>query len=53
MDYLSWSERYLKKISVHDGSKKTSVWCMEVSDKPLVVLVHGIGGNYFGLVPLV
>lgn len=32
--------------------KTTSIWCTERSDKPLVVMVHGIGGDYSGLVPL-
>jgi pimeloyl-ACP methyl ester carboxylesterase len=52
MDYQAWSRQHLKRISLRELGKTTSVWCTEKSDKPLIVMVHGIGGDYAGLVPL-
>lgn len=52
MDYLAWSKRHLKRTAIRDGRKTTSVWCSEESDKPLIVMIHGIGGDYSGMVPL-
>lgn len=52
MDYQAWSKKHLKRVSLRQLGKTTSVWCTEESDKPLLVLVHGITGDYSGLVPL-
>lgn len=52
MDYKAWSKRHLKRVALRELGKTTSVWCTEESDKPLLVLVHGISGDYSGLVPL-
>lgn len=52
MDYRAWSKKHLKRVALRELGKTTSVWCTEKSDKPLLVLVHGISGDYSGLVPL-
>lgn len=52
MDYATWSQTQLKRISIRDGRQVTSVWCSSPSDLPLIVLVHGISGDHAGLVAL-
>jgi pimeloyl-ACP methyl ester carboxylesterase len=52
MDYVSWGKRHLKRVSVRHGTETTTAWCTEASDKPLAILIHGIGGDHFGLAPL-
>ncbi len=52
MDYRAWSKKHLKRVALRELGKTTSVWCTKKSDKPLLVLVHGISGDHSGLVPL-
>lgn len=52
MDYSAWSEKHLEKKLIKDGTYATSVWCTKSSDKKLIVIVHGISGDYAGVVPL-
>lgn len=52
MDYSQWSDAHLEHSIVKDGSHTTSVWRTKDSSRPLLVLVHGISGDYSGLVPL-
>ncbi len=52
MDYLAWSEKNLEQIFLVGHTIKTSVWLTAPSDKPLIVLVHGINGSHTGLIPL-
>jgi pimeloyl-ACP methyl ester carboxylesterase len=52
MDYTTWSKANLKQRTLTHDSHKTSVWYTPLDDRPLIVLVHGIGGDYSGMVPL-
>lgn len=52
MEYASWSKQQLKRMVVKDGRHVTSVWCSQPSDKPFILLVHGISGDHVGLVAL-
>ena len=52
MDYSQWSEAQLTHTPLTKGDQITSVWQTEKSDLPLLVLLHGISGDYSGLVPL-
>lgn len=52
MNYQAWGKQYLKRVALRELGKTTSVWCTAKSDKPLVVMVHGIGGDHSGLIPL-
>jgi len=54
MDYSKWSKTHLLKKTIKDGAYSTSVHYTKGIDdtKPLIVLVHGIGGDFTGLVPL-
>ena len=52
MDYRAWSKQHLKRFVLRELGKSTSVWCTKESGKPLIVMVHGIGGDHSGLVPL-
>lgn len=52
MNYQSWSQTALRKITITTGTTDTAVWCDQSSKKPLVVLVHGLSGDHYGLVPL-
>lgn len=52
MDYTKWSEAHLERLEVELGSHRASVWCTKPAEKPLLVLLHGIGGDHAGLVPL-
>lgn len=52
MDYTAWkSERLTQHKLAFDGHE-ASLWLSPPSGKPLLVLVHGIGGDHHGLVPL-
>lgn len=53
MDYTAWSDKRLRRYEFAvEGEPKVSLWCSASDDKPLIVLVHGIGGDHAGLVPL-
>jgi pimeloyl-ACP methyl ester carboxylesterase len=52
VDYTTWSDEHLKQLMIQNGAYATSVWFTEPNDKPLIVLVHGISGDFGGLVPL-
>ena len=52
MNYTAWNDKNLTQIFITRGNKKTCVWLTPASDKPLIVLIHGIGGDHAGLVPL-
>ncbi len=52
MDYGVWFEQHLTRVVIADGDSHVSVWCSAPSDKPLILLVHGISGDHMGLVPL-
>ena len=52
MDYSQWSEAQLKHTPLKKDGHTTSVWQTSGSDLPLLVLLHGISGDYSGLVPL-
>ena len=52
MDYGAWVDDHLTQVVIAHDRHKVSVWCTEPSDKPLIVLVHGISGDHMGLVPL-
>lgn len=52
MDYRTWTRQNLRQTRLREFGKTTSVWCTEKRDKPLIVMVHGIGGDHSGLVPL-
>lgn len=52
MDYTTWNDTQLKQTRLKHGSHVTSVWYTAPSDKPLIVLVHGLSGDHTGMVPL-
>lgn len=52
MDYSNWSESQLTHRAIENNGQNTSVWLTDESDKPLVVMLHGISGDHSGLVPL-
>ncbi len=52
MNYTAWADAHLTHTQLHQKGHKTSIWHTPRADKPLLVLVHGINGNHFGLVPL-
>ncbi len=52
MDYRAWAKRHLTQVSLHELGKVTTAWATEKSDKPIAVMVHGIGGDHSGLIPL-
>lgn len=52
MNYEAWVETHLSQVEIEDRGRKVSVWCSEPSEKPLLLLVHGISGDHVGLVPL-
>jgi len=52
MDYSQWSEAQLKHTSLKKDGQTTSIWQTGDSKLPLLVLLHGISGDYSGLVPL-
>jgi len=51
MDYRDWDAKNLKRIEIRHGENIASVWHTR-SDKPLIVMVHGISGDHSGMVPL-
>lgn len=52
MDYGVWVQEHLTQVVIKDGKRDVSVWCNEPSDKPLLLMVHGISGDHMGLIPL-
>lgn len=52
MDYTAWSDSNLKQFTVKHDGRATSVWHGGHTGKPLIVMVHGISGDYGGMVPL-
>lgn len=52
MNYGAWIKNHLSRVMIENDSRSVSVWCSEPSDKPLLLLVHGISGDHVGLVPL-
>lgn len=53
MDYAAWKDKRLTRrgLALEDG-RTANLWLGAPNGKPLVVLVHGIGGDHNGLVPL-
>ena len=52
MNYTAWDAKNLQQFFITENDKKTCVWLTPASDKPLIILIHGIGGDHAGLVPL-
>jgi pimeloyl-ACP methyl ester carboxylesterase len=52
MNYGAWIKTHLTQVTIKNDSRLVSLWCSEPSDKPLLLLVHGISGDHVGLVPL-
>jgi pimeloyl-ACP methyl ester carboxylesterase len=52
MDYGAWTKTHLNQVTIENDNRLVSLWCSEPSDKPLLLLVHGISGDHVGLVPL-
>jgi pimeloyl-ACP methyl ester carboxylesterase len=50
--YTTWSRDHLEPRRFRTTYQTTTVWMTEPSPKPLIVMVHGISGDYTGLVPL-
>lgn len=54
MNYTAWASENLIKKPIRLRSKRVMVWQAPVVDgRPTMLLVHGITGDHFGLVPLV
>jgi pimeloyl-ACP methyl ester carboxylesterase len=54
MNYTAWASENLTKKSLRLRSKRVSMWQTAVNEnRPTMLLVHGITGDHFGLVPLV
>ena len=54
MNYTEWASEHLIKKTLHRKSKRIVVWQAPiVANRPTILLVHGITGDHFGLVPLV
>jgi pimeloyl-ACP methyl ester carboxylesterase len=54
MHYTSWATENLTKRPIRLRNKRVMVWQTPVVDgRPTMLLVHGITGDHFGLVPLV
>lgn len=51
MDLKSWRKN-LKNEFINIGDNKISIYKNLEKNKPIAVLFHGFGGNYFGLTPL-
>ena len=52
MNYGAWIKTHLTQVTIENDSRLVSLWCSEPSDKPLLLLVHGISGDHVGMVPL-
>lgn len=52
MNYSSWCDTHLENRLISNGTLVTGVWCTKDTGLPLIVLVHGISGDFAGLVPL-
>lgn len=52
MDYGAWIKKHLSQVIIKNEGQTVSLWCTEASDKPTLLLVHGISGDHVGLVPL-
>lgn len=52
MDYGAWTRQHLTQVTIENDSRLVSLWCGGPSDKPLLLLVHGISGDHVGLIPL-
>lgn len=52
IDYSAWREQNLTGSFVRLHGKRVHVCASPVSNKPLLLLVHGISGDHNGLVPL-
>lgn len=52
MDYTQWSKDRLTQKALKKDGRSSSVWLTAKNSKPLLVLIHGISGDYSGLVPL-
>lgn len=52
MDYTTWSEENLEQFFITSEGHKTSIWRGKQKAGPLIVMVHGISGDYGGMVPL-
>jgi pimeloyl-ACP methyl ester carboxylesterase len=54
MNYSEWASEYLTKQTLHLHKQPVTVWqASYVKDRPNMLLVHGITGDHYGLVPLV
>lgn len=52
MNYGAWIKAHLTQVTIKNDNRSVSLWCSEPSNKPLLLLVHGISGDHVGLVPL-
>jgi pimeloyl-ACP methyl ester carboxylesterase len=52
MNYGAWIKSHLTQVTIENDNRLVSLWCSEPSDKPLLLLVHGISGDHVGMVPL-
>lgn len=52
MNYGAWTRQHLTQVTIENDNRLVSLWCSDPSDKPLLLLVHGISGDHVGLVPL-
>ncbi len=54
MNYTSWATENLTQLFIFLDNKKVALWqSNNVDGRPTMLLVHGISGDHFGLVPLV
>jgi pimeloyl-ACP methyl ester carboxylesterase len=54
MNYSLWAQEHLTKISILLRNKRVALWqAPSIDGRPTMLLVHGITGDHFGLVPLV
>jgi pimeloyl-ACP methyl ester carboxylesterase len=52
MNYTKWTSYNLSHKFTEFRGKKVSLWHSKQFSKPLVVLVHGLSGDYTGMIPL-
>lgn len=52
MEYRNWQRDKLEKILINVNNKNTAVWCSPISNKPLLLMIHGIGSDRHDLAGL-
>ncbi|MFI5212802.1 MAG: alpha/beta fold hydrolase, partial [Candidatus Saccharimonadales bacterium] len=54
MNYTAWAGQHLKQLALTLDGKSIALWqTPPVKDRQTILLVHGVTGDHFGLVPLV